>query len=68
MPGVDIVELAVLAFGAAGFIFGLAGMLHAKASARQLANHLADHQALAIVERRRRETDEHHVHTNGHHR
>lgn len=63
-----IIELAALALGASGFIFGLAGMLQSKANARQLADHLADHQALAIVERRRRETDEHHVHTNGHHR
>lgn len=61
-----MIDVAALALGASGFVFGLAAMLQSKANARQLADHLADHQALAIVERRRQQTDEHRIHTNGH--
>lgn len=64
----SIIDLVILAFGAAGFIFGLAGMLQAKASARQLADHLANHEALATLQQRQSLTDEHRIHTNGHHR
>ena len=35
---------------------------------RQLADHLANHQALATLQQRQSLTDEHRIHTNGHHR
>ena len=61
-----IIELAFIGFGASGFIFGLAALLHSKATARQLAVHLAAHEARATLQQRQSLTDEHRIHTNGH--
>jgi len=63
-----MIEVAALAVGACGFIFGLAGLLRSNATARQVADHLAAHEARATLQQRQSLTDEHRIHTNGHHR